>query len=280
MISTPNLLDLATPPRAGSVEAPVRIFAVQCAPPSEGVTASSSGHVIGLHVGRAVRVVQRRDDGRFEGVFRDGQLTSIPAGCSVSCWTEASVSFAHVHLGQDLVRSVREDLRRPGAALSSRFQFDDPVAREVVSCMTQEARRTGAAASLFLESAAVVLVQRLLRRADGAGSRGLSQSMVTRVRDLLDAEMAEGPSLVRVADAIGMSLRNLTRMYKRATGESVHQTLSRMRMIRAKQLLSTTGEGILEVALRLGFSNPSQFAAFFRRHAGITPSRFRAMTRA
>ena len=262
-------------------EAAVAVTVVRDAPPTEGTTGVLSNHVIGLHMGGPARVVHRRDDGRFEGMFHPGQLTSIPAGCSVTCRTDRAVSFAHVHLTSDLVRSVAEDLGlRRQEALPSVFQFEDPVARQVMACIADESGRTGGAATLFLESAAVLLIQRMYRRSEGEVRRGLSRHMVSRVLELLEEDMSSSPSLLSIAATLGMSPRNLTRMYKRATGESVHDSFSRIRLRRARELLSTTEEGIVGVALRLGFANPSQFAAFFRRHEGMTPSRFRALNRA
>ncbi|MGP2439358.1 helix-turn-helix domain-containing protein [Streptomyces sp. JW3] len=50
-------------------------------------------------------------------------------------------------------------------------------------------------------------------------------------------------------------------------------------MLEAKRLLVHTDRTAADVARRLGFADPSDFGAFFRRHDGRTPLEFRAAAR-
>ena len=47
-------------------------------------------------------------------------------------------------------------------------------------------------------------------------------------------------------------------------------------MDRAADLLSTRGLTVREVAHRVGYRQPAQFAKAFRRHLGVAPSDYRA----
>ena len=51
-------------------------------------------------------------------------------------------------------------------------------------------------------------------------------------------------------------------------------------MERAAELLRTRGLTVREVAHRVGYRQPAQFAKAFRRHHGVAPSDFRATRRA
>jgi AraC-like DNA-binding protein len=47
-------------------------------------------------------------------------------------------------------------------------------------------------------------------------------------------------------------------------------------MRRAAELLTTRGLTVREVAHRVGYRQPAQFAKAFRRHLGVAPSDYRA----
>jgi AraC family transcriptional regulator len=59
-----------------------------------------------------------------------------------------------------------------------------------------------------------------------------------------------------------------------------HQYVIARRVERAQQLLRGDGDlGLAEVALRVGFSDQSQFSFHFRRIVGVTPRQFRISAR-
>lgn len=70
------------------------------------------------------------------------------------------------------------------------------------------------------------------------------------------------------------------RQFKTTTGLPPHQYVIARRVERAQQLLRGDGDlGLAEVALRVGFSDQSQFSFHFRRIVGVTPRQFRISAR-
>ena len=59
-----------------------------------------------------------------------------------------------------------------------------------------------------------------------------------------------------------------------STGYAPHRYILLRRIERAKQKLRDTRLSILEVALDVGFRNPSHFARVFRKFVGTSPSHF------
>ena len=55
---------------------------------------------------------------------------------------------------------------------------------------------------------------------------------------------------------------------------------SAVRMERAAEMLATGPMTVREVAHRVGYRQPAQFAKAFRRHHGVSPSAFRGERRA
>ncbi|MEM6507518.1 MAG: AraC family transcriptional regulator [Planctomycetota bacterium] len=60
-----------------------------------------------------------------------------------------------------------------------------------------------------------------------------------------------------------------------ALGVGVSQEVRRLRLGKAKRLLTDPSYSIAEVAKESGFARPQLFCAVFRREAGTTPTAFR-----
>jgi AraC family transcriptional regulator, regulatory protein of adaptative response / methylphosphotriester-DNA alkyltransferase methyltransferase len=82
-------------------------------------------------------------------------------------------------------------------------------------------------------------------------------------------------SLARVAHEIATSKRQLQRALAEVGGTSFSRELQRARMDRAAQLLHAGKLPVQVVAGAVGYRQAAQFAKVFRRHHGVSPSRFR-----
>jgi AraC-like DNA-binding protein len=82
-------------------------------------------------------------------------------------------------------------------------------------------------------------------------------------------------SLASVAREIATSRRQLQRAFAEAGGTSFSRELQRARMDRAAQLLLSGKLPVQVVAGAVGYRQAAQFAKVFRRHHGVSPSRFR-----
>ncbi len=68
----------------------------------------------------------------------------------------------------------------------------------------------------------------------------------------------------------------LSRRFKAVMGVTFRQYLLRVRLERAKVLLSTSSVSITEVAQVAGFRDLPRFDKLFRRYTGVPPSVYRA----
>lgn len=259
----------------------VTLAVIEELPISTGSFFASSANVLSLHLGRPLPIRQRREDLSHAWTFTRGDLSLIPAGWGTTCWTEKTADFLQVELPPDLVRRAAGD-SDADTDLPCLFSFDDPVCRELSLSMLAEARMHGPATRMYVESAAIVLAQRLLalrgRTPAPAPRPCLPAAVLRRATEFLYAEMNRNPGLTELAAAVGMNVHHFSRLFKRSTGLAPHQYLGNMRLERAKRMLAEGRAPIIEIAYEVGYANPSQFSAFFRKRTGLSPTEFRRAT--
>lgn len=93
-----------------------------------------------------------------------------------------------------------------------------------------------------------------------------------RVRLRLLQNLEAPPSLAELARTAGFSETKLKGSFRALFGTSLFGYLRKARMEEARNLLLTHRLNVTEVALRVGYANPSKFAAAFRRQVGMSPS--------
>jgi transcriptional regulator GlxA family with amidase domain len=93
--------------------------------------------------------------------------------------------------------------------------------------------------------------------------------------EIVEAEYAEDLSLDAIARRIASSRRQLQRAFAEIGHTSFRDYLTHVRMERAAELLAGRELTVREVARRVGYRQPAQFAKAFRRHRGAAPSAFR-----
>ena len=84
--------------------------------------------------------------------------------------------------------------------------------------------------------------------------------------------------LSKIAGSIGVSRRQLERLFKTKSNTTPAIAYRKIRLERAKFLLAKTHSSILEVALEAGFESATAFANQFRKAYGQAPTKFRSST--
>jgi LacI family transcriptional regulator len=88
-----------------------------------------------------------------------------------------------------------------------------------------------------------------------------------------------GLTIDDVAAQVSVSRSVLQRRFKAATGRTLHDEMLRVRLARAKELLSETDLAIATIAERLGFKHQEYMGAVFRQKLGTTPAQYRKSQR-
>jgi AraC-like DNA-binding protein len=95
------------------------------------------------------------------------------------------------------------------------------------------------------------------------------------VRDWLLAHPGDAPAQDELARRAGMSRFHFLRRWKEAFGVTPHEDLIRLRIARAKALLSADAASVTAVCFDVGFASLGSFSTLFAERAGCPPSAWR-----
>lgn len=119
------------------------------------------------------------------------------------------------------------------------------------------------------------------RPAEGAqrhATGGIDSEVHPKVRSamaLIEANIEEPLAVPDLCDELGVSQRQLERLFKRDTGCTIVQFYSLLRLQYARVLLTSTHMSIREVSAACGFNSMSYFSQAFYKTFGKMPSAYR-----
>lgn len=99
--------------------------------------------------------------------------------------------------------------------------------------------------------------------------------MISRARMRIRESLESDLTIQQIAEELGVSYSNLRKLFKEHTGLSPATYQQELRLLRAKELLTTTELSIKEIAYRLNFESPDYFSAKFKAKMGLKPSEVR-----
>jgi AraC family transcriptional regulator len=116
--------------------------------------------------------------------------------------------------------------------------------------------------------------------ADVEGRGRLLAWQVRKVREYIDAHIAEPLLIADLCALIQRSEAHFSRSFKRTFGESPHAFLIRRRLQRAEHYMLQTDASLSDIALQCGFTDQAHLCKHFRQLTGGTPASWRRARRA
>jgi AraC-like DNA-binding protein len=107
----------------------------------------------------------------------------------------------------------------------------------------------------------------------------LTHSQAECMAAYLTDHFAETLLVETVAAAAGLHPNYAMTVFRKAYGMTIGEYLTQVRIAYAQQLLVTTDQKVLNIALQAGFGSSSQFYVAFKRLCGQSPHEFRASLR-
>ena len=104
---------------------------------------------------------------------------------------------------------------------------------------------------------------------------GVRHPRLSQVIQMMEAAIEEPISPAVLARDVGMSTRQLERLFRRYLDRSPKRYYMELRLQKARNLLMQTDMSVINVALACGFASPSHFSKCYRAQYDTTPYRER-----
>jgi AraC family transcriptional regulator, glycine betaine-responsive activator len=109
---------------------------------------------------------------------------------------------------------------------------------------------------------------------------GVFHERLIKAAALMEANIEEPMSLDDLAASIGVSRRQIERLFKRHLDQVPTKYYLEIRLRRARELLLQTSMSIMDITTACGFQSPPHFSKCYRNAFGYPPSAERQMNRA
>jgi transcriptional regulator GlxA family with amidase domain len=104
---------------------------------------------------------------------------------------------------------------------------------------------------------------------------GVRHPKLSQVIQIMEGNIEEPISPSILAKEVGLSTRQLERLFRRYLNRSPKRYYMELRLQKARNLLMQTDMSVINVALACGFASPSHFSKCYRAHYDTTPYRER-----
>lgn len=239
-------------------------------------------HTLSLYLQGGETCFRLGQDGLRGGA---GKFCVLPAQ-HYSRWSmRDEVRFLHLYiapqrLGREAVMRLDREPRE--LELRDRTYIYDPSLAHVCRALLATDWEIPAA-RLAASSAAETALHHLLTHNAGRQGRqalgGLAPAVRRRLRDYVDAHLAEPLTLDRLARVAALSTYHFAHMFRTSFGEPPHAWVQARRLARARMLLAATPQDLAGVAQACGFGNASHLGRLFQQAMGVTPGQYRQAMR-
>ncbi|UVF22751.1 AraC family transcriptional regulator (plasmid) [Microvirga terrae] len=250
--------------------------------PLHDVVEPMTHHVIMAYNGSVQRMQRRTGKSVATGTFRPGVLIIIPEGSSSRWDIPKPVDVVQLYLPHATLQRVADEahIDKP-IDLVERTAHPDPLISRLLLSAADSPSGNEALDTLYRQQLTDLLATRLLADHTGSpitvqpASGGLSPTALRRAMERLRSDTDADVSLAALAADAGLSRFHFCRAFKESTGLSPHAWLRQHQLEQAMVMLRDTDASIVSVAMALGYSSQTAFAAAFRRLTGETPCNWR-----
>ncbi len=201
-----------------------------------------------------------------------GTIAFIPRGLPNSYFTPVNGlwEFYWLHPYGDAAAHFL-DLAAPMGSYLTQFELGYDYQQRMETLMQLCTERGRGSEWLISQQLSDLLHHMVIQLCSEPGQESLSNRAIRYMK----RHFREPITLDEIAQSLFVSTAHLIRAFKKETGCTPHQYLTRYRLLFAVQLLEFSDRRVEEIAAEAGFSSSSHFISNFRREYGYTPLQYR-----
>lgn len=148
---------------------------------------------------------------------------------------------------------------------------------QIYNCRLPIKSRTLFYESKVMEALSLIVSDEVIKR-ERFKVTSLSPYELQRIKEIpqiLLEQPFELPSLHTLSEKLVINPKKLTKGFKLVYGDTIFSYHRKLALQRAVSMLLNTEKTINEIAYDIGYSNPSNFCAAFKKQYGVTPLKYR-----
>ena len=222
-------------------------------------------------------------DGKWhQEQYSVGDIVIFPAGELFPRFRiDRPTPLLEIFLAPDTLINAAAETVPSKIKLSSHFKLRDPLIQQMGLALKAELEMGGVDSKLYADSMATALSIHLMRRYASRTPQikeyreGLPPYKLEQVIEYIRVNLEQDLTLTRLANLVQISPHYFAGLFKKSTGLTPHQYVTKCRLEQAKILLRRSHLPIIQICYQVGFQNQSHFTRLFRQHFQITPKAYR-----
>ncbi len=233
------------------------------------------------HATKPVKLEMRLAGSKMIAELSEGCVTIAPPGVPRSTKLEGSGEVTAIFLDPfTIAETARAYIDIESFEIVPQFAIHDGLVHQIGSALDSEMLSDWPAPRIYAESLAAALTAHILAKysvkiSPQSPHIRLSRTQLRRSMDYIHENLHSDVSLSEIAAAANMSKYHFAKSFRQAIGIAPHKYLVKVRMEKARNLLSSDDLSIEEIANRVGYADKGHFSAQFLKIVGITPHRYR-----
>ena len=213
---------------------------------------------------------------------QDGETRKLPMGSlvhmakgSVYSWKFlAHEDVAHTFLFEFLMKDENGEIVSAGEGVNLLFEDKVELFEKYFSRILDEASRPHSSPSA-VKAAAYRLLSAVIQQKYRESTIDVNTRLIAKGIAYLENDPYQTKSIAEVAEICNISVNYFERLFKTYAGETPSEYRMRVKIERAKLLLSQNVMPIAQIAEELGFVDSAYFCRIFRKKSGMTPKEYR-----
>ncbi len=149
----------------------------------------------------------------------------------------------------------------------------------LVNSMLSELKAKGLGFDSLVKARFIELLTLLCREYEARSSAPgtpLDVERAAKLASLLESNLKLQPPVSRAAKSLGVSERQLRRVFKKHYGQSPIEYLMKIRLKRAAKMIASTHLTLSEIAFECGFSDANYLSHQFKKSTGLSPRQWKS----